>query len=208
MNYSQNNEQDVIVKYFASKRGVFLDIGANDGVTLSNTRELALSGWYGVCIEPTIPAFSKLNALYEDNKNIVTLKTAIGDRCDTVTIHTNGHHVSDSDTGLLSTVIESEKDRWDSVEWESQLVNMVDYKSLLLWLKEMSIPFTVFDFISIDAEGLDLVILSQIDLSKTKMVCIEHNGSEQALSEIKRICTKYKLNKKLLQNAENVIYAR
>lgn len=207
-NYSQNNEQDVILKYFSGKKGVFLDVGANDGVTLSNSRALALSGWYGVCVEPTIPAFAKLNALYEENKNVVTLKTAIGEKCGTVEIHTNGNHVSDNDTGLLSTVIESEKERWKEVQWETQIVNMVDYRGLLRWLKEMLIPFTTFDFITIDAEGLDVAILSQIDLSKTKMVCIEHNGSTEALNEIKRICTKYKLNKKLLHNAENVIYAR
>ena len=33
-------------------KGTFLDLGAYDGVDLSNTRALTELGWAGVCIEP------------------------------------------------------------------------------------------------------------------------------------------------------------
>ena len=42
MRYSQNNEQDIILQYFGNRKGFFLDIGANDGITLSNTYALLI----------------------------------------------------------------------------------------------------------------------------------------------------------------------
>ena len=61
--YSQSGQDKFInEKLFKEKRnGIFLDIGANDGITLSNTyffeKEL---GWKGICFEPLLEAFNKL----------------------------------------------------------------------------------------------------------------------------------------------------
>ena len=51
-NYSQNNEQDIILDYFGDFKGRFLDIGAYNGVDISNTRALLELGWSGVLVEP------------------------------------------------------------------------------------------------------------------------------------------------------------
>ena len=37
MNYSQNNEQNIILNYFKNYKGTLLDLGANDGITFSNS---------------------------------------------------------------------------------------------------------------------------------------------------------------------------
>lgn len=58
--YSQNKEQTIILKYFEGQLGYFLDIGGNDGETLSNTRALAQLGWRGVLVEPAEIAYKKL----------------------------------------------------------------------------------------------------------------------------------------------------
>lgn len=50
--YSQNDEQDVILRFFEGRTCRFLDIGAFDGVELSNTRALAEIGWTGLMVEP------------------------------------------------------------------------------------------------------------------------------------------------------------
>jgi len=55
--YSQNLEQNYILEYFKDRRGTFIDIGANDGLTLSNTRALVELGWRGVFVEPSPMAF-------------------------------------------------------------------------------------------------------------------------------------------------------
>ena len=62
MNYSQNNEQEIIINLFKGKRdGKFLDIGANNGVTLSNTFALAnFYGWSGLLVEASPKAYQRL----------------------------------------------------------------------------------------------------------------------------------------------------
>jgi len=50
--HSQNDEERHILDAFRGRpEGNFLDIGAYDGITLSNTYCLALKGWSGVCAE-------------------------------------------------------------------------------------------------------------------------------------------------------------
>jgi FkbM family methyltransferase len=60
--YSQHGEQAHILKFFGERKGRFLDIGAFDGVTGSNTMALAELGWSGVCIEANPFNFPKLIA--------------------------------------------------------------------------------------------------------------------------------------------------
>ncbi len=47
----KRNEEQVILDYFGNKIGNLLDIGANDGITLSNSRKLIELGWSGDLIE-------------------------------------------------------------------------------------------------------------------------------------------------------------
>jgi hypothetical protein len=50
--HSQNDEERHILDAFREgPEGNFLDIGAYDRITLSNTYCLALKGWSGVCVE-------------------------------------------------------------------------------------------------------------------------------------------------------------
>ena len=59
---AQNKEDRVIVQYFEGKRdGVFVDVGAHDGVQFSNTHLLETDyDWTGVCIEPNPESYRKL----------------------------------------------------------------------------------------------------------------------------------------------------
>ena len=62
--YSQSGQDAFVLSYFNNKRnGVFIDIGANDGETFSNSRQLILDGWNAVLVEPSPKAFAKLNKL-------------------------------------------------------------------------------------------------------------------------------------------------
>jgi hypothetical protein len=56
MYYGQNREDEVInnliiSKYGADFKGAILDLGANDGITLSNSRFFIENGWNGVLVE-------------------------------------------------------------------------------------------------------------------------------------------------------------
>src|SRR6266566_887458 len=67
---SQYNEHEHILRHFAGRIGRFLDIGAFDGLTFSNTRCLAELGWGGVLVEPSPAAFVHLMKGYEGNPNV------------------------------------------------------------------------------------------------------------------------------------------
>jgi FkbM family methyltransferase len=198
MRYSQNNEQDVIEQYF-NVPGTFLDIGANDGQTLSNTYALQLQEWKGVLIEPSEEAFNRIKVRYGVQKFNVAIGTEDG-HC---TFHEMGNHLNAGDVSLLSTIKKTELKRWPGVEFKERMTEVWTYKTLL-----KHSPLKFFDFISIDAEGVDYEILEQIDLKYTDMVCIEHNSNPDLFQLIKEYCNTAGLTKKLLNNLENVIWAR
>lgn len=172
MRYSQNDEERYITRYFGAKAGRFLDIGANDGVRLSNTRAMALRGWGGVLVEPSPAAFERLSALYANRPDIQCLNIAIGDREDIVTLHESGEHLGGGDVALLSSTIERETHKWTREVFTPVEVQMLTY--------HQAVGDQLFDFITIDAEGMDLVILQQIDLSHVgcRMLIVEVNDND------------------------------
>lgn len=51
VDYSQHGEQEAILAWAAGRAGGFLDLGAYDGASYSNTAALADLGWAGVCVD-------------------------------------------------------------------------------------------------------------------------------------------------------------
>lgn len=189
--YSQNNEQEYILNYFGDFKGSFLDIGANDGKHLSNTAALADLGWSGVMVEPSPATFKQCVYNYKENPNIKVYNYAISDRAGAVKFY------EATDT-LLSSMDEEAVKVW-KIPYKEITVQCLTF-DLMKYDVERG-----FDFISIDAEGMDLVILKQIGLSNCKMICVEHgNKFEQ---EIKSYCESFGM-KQIMRNFENIIMAR
>lgn len=206
-NYSQNNEQNIILDYFRGvKKANFLDIGANDGVTLSNTYALALKGWNGVCVEPSPEAYIKLLKAHVDRSLVCVINVAIGEYSGIGKLKHSGSHLGVGDVSLLSTMNEADYNKWSkTTDFEEIEVEVMTIDSLL----RIS-PFQTFKFISIDAEGSDLAILKQMDLTALdcRCICIEYNGDKVQLNEIITYCAGHGLTKLLLRNSENVILAK
>jgi FkbM family methyltransferase len=196
MNYSQNNEDTVITNYFKGRTGVLLDIGANDGYTFSNSLALIDAGWAAVLVEPSPTAFKKLSELHGNNANVKLHNVAISTKKGTSTYYDMGNHVDETDTSLLSTLVADELKRWDGVEFKTSKVKTVPYSAIE----------NVYDFITIDAEGLDYDILKQINLEHTQMICLEWNSNKHTLALFRAYVPAEM--KEILRNAENVIYAR
>jgi len=199
--YSQNLEQDYILNYFANHApGHLLDIGANDGQTLSNSRALIeYKDWSGLLVEPSPTAFKKLNTLYKDNDLVECLNVAIANEKGRIEFYDMESHLGKGDTSLLSTAVVSELPKWAATtEFKKIKVKAVTYAEII----------DTYDFITIDCEGLDLDVLRQIDLKHTQMVCIEHNSVRDVRNAIIDYCGKAGLNKKIYECMENVIMAR
>ena len=201
--YSQNAEEQHILDYFAGFKGTFIDIGANDGVTLSNTRALAEAGWSGVFVEPSPKAFAKLK------ENIATLKGKVyaynfmlgltNDKAHP--FQESGSHLTANDVGLLSTASDADRAKWaGSTQFEAIFVQCFRWKT---FLNRLSI--TKFDFISIDAEGMDLDILKQIDLRDTQAVCIEWNSEPLRKEQYDAVLKGFRI---AYTSTENLLYVR
>lgn len=195
--YSQNNEEQVIVNFFGNKIGNLLDIGANDGITFSNSRKLLELGWSGELIEPAEKPFNKLKQLYNDNKKVKLHNLAISDLRGEMTFYSSGEHVGNGDSDLLSTLSIADKQKWEnSTIYKESKVQSLKWIDFYNW--------QIYDFINIDAEGYDLSILKQMDLKEIgcKCLCIEHNGI--LYNDIMRELRKYNM-KVILVNNENLI---
>lgn len=202
--YSQNNEDQVILDYFKGKAGTFIDIGANDGKTLSNTRALVEAGWDGVFVEPSPTAFQKLKEYYEGQtakgQKLYFYNFALGTTNQKVEFFDSGVHLGKGDHGLLSTLVDEERSRWPGQQYEKIEVQCYRWKT---FLNRLSIR--AFDVISLDAEGLDLAILEQIDLRETCLVCVEWNSKPELKDAFDKLCIGFNV---IYTSPENLIYAR
>lgn len=203
--YSQLDEEKIVLEFYRGlreKHEVYLskkilDIGANDGRTISNTRALVLEypDVVGYFVEPNPVCYEKLKILYP--KIHMIFNFAISDFNGETQMYCNGSHLSPDDNGLLSTIVEKETKRWGSEKWD--IINVQTRKY----------PFSNinFDYISIDAEGMDEIILSQINLEKTWILCIEWNSEMDRENIFNEYCGRYSMNL-IHKNSTNLIYGK
>jgi FkbM family methyltransferase len=207
--YSQNNEQIIISDFFSSKEISlssisFLDIGANDGITLSNTHFLALNNSKGICVEASPSVFPLLSNIYAVNNNISCINVAIGNTNGVLKFYESGELLGKGDKSLVSTLKVEELKRWESlnIPFVEVPVNCITFDKLI----EMS-PIKKFDFVSIDIEGMELEILPQINFNElnTKLICIENNGKDE--DKFDSIIKPFGFEL-IHKNGENLIYAK
>ena len=203
---SQNNEIEVVLNYFSGKKEkkTVLSIGENDGVTFSNSYDLIQSGWDAHLIEPSPKAFDKLKKVHEGNERVHIYNFGIYTKTGTFVFNESGSYYNQGeDVALLSCLIDSEKERWgNKVAFEKVNAYFVTFDDFIKGITE-----PVFDFITIDAEGLDFEILQQIDLKKygCQCLCIEHNGINDMIQRITSYCSGYNM-RQLSMNPENLIF--
>lgn len=141
--------QDLIVAELIGRprSGVFVDIGAHDGVSYSNTRyfERAL-GWTGVCVEPHPDAYERLTT----NRTCQTQNVAVG-----------GHN---GEAELLTVVGQGEM--LSSLEGAhadvDRITGHVKQQGNQATLKRFRVPCWTLDRV-LEASGLDHVDYITID---------------------------------------------
>lgn len=180
------SEEDLIIYNFFKRSerpgfvGKILDIGANDGITFSNSYALINLGWRADLIEPAPKAFTKLKNLYNNNSNVELHNFAIG--------NTNGE-IDFYDTDKLDIDVLHKK---DNISLTSSIYKDWSYTNEKIKIKCMTFNNFLginknkeWDCITIDTEGLDYDIFRQINMVKLncKCLCIEYydNNIEQIL---------------------------
>ena len=202
--YSQNKEEQYILEYFKGRTGAFLDLGCNDCKTFSNTRALFELGWKGVLVDPSPKAISKCRELYNGHKGVYIYEYAISDHNGKKMLQQSGQLIDSRDVALVSTFHDSEMGRFkQTVSYTPVEVKTFRWKTFLNRLK--SIKMQDFNFVSIDCEGDDLEILSQMDLSKVELICLEWNGKPDLKKAFEEYLQGFKL---IYTSGENLLYGR
>ncbi len=180
--------------------GRFLDIGANDGKTLSNTYLLSQIGWCGTLVEPSPKAFKRLQALYSGREGFDLIEAAIGTEYGHIDFWESGEHLGNGDVSLLSTVHLHELARWTDESFQKIQVRCIDFDRLMAESMHKN-----FDLISIDIEGGEKDVVPQIPFRQlgVKMAIIEFTGKDQKFFDSLMFKQGYLLHSK---NAENLIY--
>ena len=169
------NLADIYKKYFGFKPdGFFIDIGAYDGLTHSNTIGLSLAGWGGICYEP-VPQFYQICAMnHQKNNNVKVINKAIGNRNGTIEFYV---------AGPLSTYSDYYKNTnyWKN-DYQAAYPITVEITRLDDSLYENNVP-TGFDVMSLDVEGSETDVLMYFNINhwKPKMAIVEAQEQHPAV---------------------------
>lgn len=204
----QNQEDKFILEYFGKDfKGTLLSIGENDGLCLSNTFNLISLGWKALLIEPAPTVFNALKKRHQWNENVYCWKVAVGTKNERMPFYESGQLLGKGDKALVSTIKKSEVERWGSANIKFNEIEA----EVITFAKVVDVsPFKKFDFISLDAEGMDWEILEQMNLKKLNCscICLEHNSIINRKNNMIWYCKKHGLTKVIADNAENIIMAK
>lgn len=191
--YSQINQDkyfiEEIIKF--KKNGKFLDIGANDGITESNTYCLEKEyGWSGLCIE----ANHELAKLCSINRPASTVSCSVvwsDEKYIDFIEPMNGNN-------LLSRI---DNIPWNDNYFTNEFIDKKISKRKTTTIKNIlgSSKHHYFDYFSLDIEGAELEALKGIDWSNTKFgfITVEYGNREHYQNLISHFlhCVGYTLHR-------------
>jgi FkbM family methyltransferase len=166
---------------FRRKRGgVFVDVGAYDGVTGSNTVFLEkYRGWTGLCIEPSPERFAELTRL----RDVACAQACIAAQDG----HADFLHVLRGFTqmgGLVATLGSATQEYLAA----SCVIDKVVVPTRRLGAVLAEHELFEIDYLSVDVEGAELAVLGALDFDRFRItaVSVERNSNEAALGELLR----------------------
>jgi FkbM family methyltransferase len=183
--YSQvGQDRFLLENFFLGKRGgVFLDIGAYDGETFSNTLFFEKTmGWTGLCVEPLPSAFAKLKSTRKAVCENISIADFEGEAEFVETDDLNGSNER-MFSGLAANFDPRQLQKIEAMR-QSRTTRVVKVTKLSTLLAKHSL-FDI-DYCSIDTEGAELAILSDFDPQRfrIKVLSIENNWDDPALPKL------------------------
>ena len=182
MSHSQLGQDVEVIKFYNDKEnGFFIEIGASDGIELSNTYLLETKyKWNGICCEPIPSRFEKLVV---NRPNSICINEAVYNQSGLqVTFDIAGGNAD-----MLSGIAEHIDFHKSTVDSNKSTIQ-VNTISLLDVLEKAKAP-SFIDYMSLDTEGSELEILKAFNFEKYTfgLIDVEHNYVEPRRSEIKTL---------------------
>ena len=169
--------QNYILALLKEKNGYYIELGANDGITQSNTLYLEKKGWRGILIEPS------LNKFLDCTKNRSNLNKFYCNAC--VSTHYEKKYVDMTYSNLMTVATKiSSKNKSIATFLSNSNKHLKPYEKLLEYgarartldsiLNDSKAPSTI-DFLSLDVEGAEFEVLKGINFDnyKFKYILIE-----------------------------------
>lgn len=177
--YGQNVEDFLLWEFFDRKpQGFFVDIGAFDGQYLSNTLSFEEQGWTGICIEPLPFYFEQCQK--NRPRSICIQAACVGDAS------IESIQIQSDKLGVYSGVSVDETEIEQSYRnrgWEFEGLTQITVPAYTLnQVLDEHLPHnTPVDFISIDVEGVEIEVLSGLDLGRyaPRVLVMEANNSAE-----------------------------
>ena len=174
---------DFAIKFFNYAENLFfVDVGANDGATWSNSLSLEINyNWDGICIEPHPKAYERLL----DHRKCKCLNVAVSDKDEEIFFM-----VIEGKAEMLSGLVKDyHPDHKNRIIRETSANNDKVYKEKILskTLKTIFEENNIknVDYLSIDTEGSELSILTGIDFNNVdiKLISLEVNYEIESVHE-------------------------
>jgi FkbM family methyltransferase len=161
---------DAVISYFGGKRdGLFMDVGAYDGITWSNSAALEkYYNWKGVCVEPNPNILGQLIS----NRNVTCEQLALtffDGSVDFVNVSGYAEMLSGISTSMPDAHFERIK---HDVSSRGGSVTKISVKAQRAQTLFDRLSITKLDYMSIDVECGELNVLKGIDWDRTEITLI------------------------------------
>lgn len=185
--HAQRDLSDLIGKLLPFEHGFYVEVGANDGRSFSNTYVLEkCRKWTGILIEPILHKHfeSKLYRSQESNHFVYGACVAFDYQDPTVAMYFSN---------LMTTSDLGKSKNWAELgrpflrAGESVVPFWAPALTLASILEETGVR--KIDFLSVDVEGAELSVLQGIDFSKVQVnsILIETSEDSEAVSYLKNL---------------------
>jgi FkbM family methyltransferase len=178
----------IFERYFPTYIGTFVEIGAYDGVTFSNTVGLARRGWKGILAEPDPSHFQSCAINLQDFQKCEVKNIAISSRNMKANLHRQGP---------LSTLSTDLHERYQTIDWAKGEadkgkieVNCVTLDSLLTETK----VDPEFELLVVDVEGHETEVFAGFSIEhwKPQMIILELADLHPDFPELEKVCLNLK----------------
>lgn len=179
LSFSQHGDDYIAWQLLGKKKkGMIVEVGAFDGVHLSNSYSLEQIGWQSICVEPNPIIYPYLK---KNRPDAIKFNCAVvgNSSIDEVSFFVER-------TGVLSGIEYDETDlvaRYQKrgISYEKPNEVKVNAKTLNDIFSENNLGFDEVDIVSIDVEGYEIEVLSGLDFNKycPKLFIIEANSDNE-----------------------------
>jgi len=176
-----NDLDTILTRYFGyPSEGFFVEVGAFDGESFSNTSCLADHGWGGIYVEPVEEHYDACLRRHEKNEEIAVVQCAVGSEDKTIDLYVGGP---------LTTSDPEQVKRYSEIDWAQHIpfskraeVEQVTLDSLLDYF---DIEPGQIDLLTVDVEGREADVFEGFALNEwnPKMMIIELEDEHESFQK-------------------------